>query len=100
MQNYEIHVCTILHFTVVCLVNKPLNRSEARVDFVDTNLAAPLVIMLTTCSFASLLFQGHPHPRFHTKAQITFHRTVKCSILISYELTSFGAMFTYYLFNI
>ena len=24
----------ILHFTVLCLVAKPLNRSEARVDFV------------------------------------------------------------------
>ena len=24
----------ILHFTVVCLVAKPLNRGEARVDFV------------------------------------------------------------------
>ena len=27
----------MLHFTVVCLVTKPLNRSEARVDI---NLAA------------------------------------------------------------
>ena len=26
----------ILHFTVVCLVAKPLNRSETRIDFVVT----------------------------------------------------------------
>ena len=26
--------CIIVHFTVVCLVAKPLNRSEAKVDLV------------------------------------------------------------------
>ena len=28
------NIFLIVHFTVVCLVAKPLNRSEARVDFV------------------------------------------------------------------
>ena len=65
----------ILHFTVVCLVAKPLLRSEARVDFVviQTSLLSYVnhsVIMLT--SFASLSFQGHPQPRFHTKAWLHF----------------------------
>ena len=57
----------ILHFTVVCLVAKPLNRSEARDDFVVIQtlllfVCKSLFIMLT--SFASLSYQ----PLFHTKA--------------------------------
>ena len=58
---------TILHFTVVCLVAKPLNRSEATGDIVviQTMLLSYVnhsVIMLT--SFASLSFQGHPNLTF------------------------------------
>ena len=29
-----LHSCAIVHFTVVCLVAKPLNRSEAKGDLV------------------------------------------------------------------
>ena len=32
--NNESMTETLVHFTVVCLVTKPLNTSEARVDFV------------------------------------------------------------------
>ena len=62
---------------VSCLVAKPLNRNEARVDFVAIQTVLLFictvnhsVIMLT--SFASLSFQGHPQPHFHTKAWLHF----------------------------
>ena len=49
----------IVHFTVICLVAKPLNRSEARVDFVMIQTLLLFIcnhsfIMLT--SFLSLTF--------------------------------------------
>ena len=49
----------------MCLVAKPLNRSEAGVDFVLMKTLLLLyvnhsVIMLHVTSFASLSFQGHP----------------------------------------
>ena len=41
-------VLQIVHFTVVCLVAKPLNRSEAKVDL--TNLATfQMQITLLSC---------------------------------------------------
>ena len=46
-----------VHFTVVCLVAKTLNRSEARVDFVVISYVDHSVNMLT--SFSSLSFQDH-----------------------------------------
>ena len=49
----------ILHFAVMCLVTKPFNRSEARVDFVVIQTLL-LSICKSLTSFASLSFQGHP----------------------------------------
>ena len=67
-------VVLILHFIVVCLVAKPLNRSEATGDLVVKpcffSYVNHSVIMLT--SFASLSFQGHLQPHFHTKAWLHF----------------------------
>ena len=66
----------------MCFVAKRLNRSEVRVDFVVIQTCFSYVnhsvIMLT--SFASLSSHGHPQ----YKGLVTFHTTVKWSIVYLY----------------
>ena len=77
------HSDAIVHFTVVCLLTEPLNRSEARVEFVviQTLLCFLckslcyhanqfLVSIISRLPLTSLLYRG----------LVTFHKTVKCSI--------------------
>ena len=77
MQKVVIEVCVkqfwseIVHFTVACLVAKPLNRSEAKGDLVmiQTSLfsnANYFVIMLI--GYWSLSQQGHLQPQSKSKA--------------------------------
>ena len=40
---------TIAHFTVVCLVAKPLNRGDAKVDFVVINSLAAFSYVKSLC---------------------------------------------------
>ena len=71
MAENRVAISAIVHVTVACLVAKPLNRSEAKGDFVMIQPcwflnANYFVIMLT--SYWSLLQQGHLQPHSKSKA--------------------------------
>ena len=71
MAENRVAISAIVHFTVACLVAKPLNRSEAKGDFVMIQPcwflnANYFVIMLTR--YWSLLQQGHLQPHSKSKA--------------------------------
>ena len=71
MAENRVAISAIAHFTAACLVAKPLNRSEAKGDFVTIQPcwflnANYFVIMLT--SYWSLLQQGHLQPHSKSKA--------------------------------
>ena len=73
----------ILHFIVVCLVAKPLNRSNARVDFVVIQTLL-LFVCKSLCYhvnyFCVSIISRSPLTSLSYEALVTFHRTVKYSI--------------------
>ena len=79
----------IVRFTVVCLVAKPLNRSEARVDFVVIQTLL-LFICKSLCYHAKLVlrlyhFKVTPIFAFIQRLGYISQRTVKWSIVLLNE---------------
>ena len=78
-------VANVVHFTVVCFVAKPLNRSEARVDFVVIQTLL-LFLCKSLCYHANYfvvsIISRSPLTSLSYKGLVTFHRTVKWSTVL------------------
>ena len=76
----------ILHFTVLCLVAKPLNRSEATGDFVVIQ-TLQLFVCKSLCYHANYfcisIISRSPPTSLSYKGLVTLHTTVKWSIEFS-----------------